>query len=203
MSKNNLHTKTGSIQDNEWLLSRRKFIKTLVLSGIAIQLPWLSSCSEENEFIENTSPLTINQYKTVRAVQDILFPDDGNGPGARQINAGPYLVWVLNDQHLDPDENNYIIERIDELESYSKENYGNFFHNLSLGNQEEIIEQIINESWGSRFMSRLITLIFEALLLDPAYGSNPKGIGWEWLEHDPGQPRPTKKILYPEILNNI
>lgn len=203
MSKYNLNIKTESNQDNEWLLSRKKFIKTIVLSGIAIQLPWLNSCSEEDEFIENTSPLTIDQYKTIRSIQDILFPDDGNGPGARQINAGPYLIWVLNDKYLDPDENNYIINRIDELESYSKEKYGDFFHFLSLGKQEEIIEQIISESWGERFMSRLITLILEALLLDPAYGSNPKGIGWDWLDHDPGQPRPTNKILYPEILKNI
>lgn len=203
MSKNNLHIKTDAVQDNEWLLSRKKFIKTLVLSGVAIQLPWISSCSNENEVIENTSPLTADQFKTVRAVQDILFPDDGNGPGARQINAAPYLVWVLNDQRLDPDENNYIIEKIDEFVSYSKEKYKDHFHNLSLGDQKEIVASISEESWGNRFLSRLITLILEALLLDPAYGSNPNGTGWEWLNHDPGQPRPTEEILYPEIFNNI
>lgn len=195
----------SSIDDNhesEWLLSRSKFVKTLVLSGLAIQLPWLTSCSSEEEIIKNCSPLTEDQFKSVRAVQDILFPDDGNGPSARDINAASYLVWVLNDSFLDPEENTYLFEKIDKLEAYSKMKYNSFFHSLSLGNQEEMIASINKESWGNKFLSRLITLIMEALLLDPAYGSNTDEMGWEWLNHNPGQPRPTTKILYPEIFKN-
>lgn len=203
MSKSKEQIDLDNIQENEWSLSRKKFIQTLVLSGIAIQLPWLTACSTDDETVGNCAPLNESQFKTVRAVQDVLFPEDGNGPGARQINAAQYLVWVLNDSRLDSDENNYIIERIDELESYTKENYGDYFHTLSQGNQEEIIAFITKESWGNRFSSRLITLIMEALLLDPTYGSNTNEVGWEWLNHNPGQPRPTAKIVYPEIFNNI
>jgi len=38
--------------------------------------------------------------------------------------------------------------------------------------------------------------IFEALLVDPVYGGNPNGIGWKWLEHQPGLPRPTADKRY-------
>lgn len=203
MSDNKEQIDSINIHENEWLLSRKKFIQTLFLSGIAIQLPWLSACSTDEEIIENCSPLTVNQFKTILSIQDILFPEDGNGPSSKQINAMSYLVWVLNDMRLDTEENNYIIEKTEELESFTKENYGDYFHNLSLGNQEEIIAFISKESWGNKFLSRLLTLILEALLLDPAYGSNTNEIGWNWLNHNAGQPRPTSKILYPEIFKNI
>ena len=201
--KKKVNIESDNTQESEWLLSRKKFIKSLILTGVAVQIPWLNSCSTEEETINNCAPLIDHQFKTVRAVQDILFPNDGNGPSARDLNAAPYLVWILNDSRLDPDENNYIIERIDELEAYSKDKYGDYFYRLSLRNQEEIIAFISEESWGNRFLSRLLTYILEALLLDPAYGSNTNEVGWEWLNHNPGQPRPKKEILYPEIFNNI
>ena len=38
--------------------------------------------------------------------------------------------------------------------------------------------------------------IFEALLSDPVYGGNPEGIGWRWLGHRPGFPRPNQRNRY-------
>ena len=186
-----------------WMFSRQKFLKTLVLSGVALQLPWISACSKEEDKIENFKPFSLHQYKTVRSLQDILFPDDGNGPGARQINATPYLVWVLNDSNLDPEENQYIIDRINEFDTFTIEEQGEVFYELSEGNQEHIVALAHELPWGEQFFSRLLTLIFEALLLDPVYGSNPNEIGWEWLSHNPGFPRPSKEIQYPQILNRL
>ena len=31
-------------------------------------------------------------------------------------------------------------------------------------------------------------------------GGNPNNIGWNWLGHHPGQPRPSKEINYPTII---
>ena len=43
---------------------------------------------------------------------------------------------------------------------------------------------------------RLLTLIFEALLLDPLiWEAIKKLIAWSWLGHHPGQPRPSKKLV--------
>jgi gluconate 2-dehydrogenase gamma chain len=190
------------MHENEWLISRKLFVKTLILSGVALQIPWLQSCDSE-EKIGSTEPLSLEQFKTLRAVQDILFPADGSGPSARDINAAAYLVWVLNDSRLDPDENNYIIEQLDKFEVECAAFHGDAFFNLSQGNQEDFIASISNESWGKKWLSRLITFIFEALLLDPSYGSNTNEVGWEWLSHNPGQPRPTQEILYPEIFEKL
>jgi len=42
----------------------------------------------------------------------------------------------------------------------------------------------------------LLTYILEALLTDPVYGGNPNGIGWTWLQHQPGFPTPTEDKKY-------
>ena len=36
----------------------------------------------------------------------------------------------------------------------------------------------------------------EALMLDPVYGGNPDMIGWKWLEHQAGFPRPVAGKTY-------
>ena len=45
----------------------------------------------------------------------------------------------------------------------------------------------------------MVTLLFEALLLDPLYGGNKEEKGWKWLNHTPGFPRPTEELRY-EVL---
>jgi len=190
------------MNENEWLISRKMFVKTLVLSGVALQMPWLTSCSPGDE-IGETKPLSISQYKVARAVQDILFPDDGNGPSARDINATSYLVWVLNDPLLDPDENAFLIDKLDAFNAKCKVEYGDDFYELSHSEQHDFIGGIAEEVWGKKWLSRLITFIFEALLVDPAYGGNTNEMGWEWLSHNPGQPRPIEEIRYPEIFNKL
>jgi gluconate 2-dehydrogenase gamma chain len=37
------------------------------------------------------------------------------------------------------------------------------------------------------------------MLSPPAYGGNPNGIGWQWLNHQPGFPLPEKGGRYYEI----
>ena len=202
MSKNKPFNPSIESGEDSWTLSRSKFLKTLVLSGVALQMPWLQSCSVD-EVIDDTNPLTLKQYKTIRSVQDILFPEDGNGPGAREINATEYLCWVLRDPLLDPNEGTYIIERIDKLDELAVKEKGDSFFNLYESDQLDLIERISSESWGKKWLSRLLTLIFEALLLDPVYGGNVKGASWEWLKHDPGLPRPTKELIYPEIFKKL
>lgn len=172
----------------------------MLLSGAALQLPWLTSCSNQETYSGSTAPLNSDQFKRLQHVLQNLFPNDGNGPGAAEINADTYILWVLNDDELDPDENQYIIEKLDKLEIYSKEKKGVSFIELSHSEQFDLLDQASELKWGNRWISRLLTLIFEALLLDPKYGGNPNSTGWKWLEHDPGSPRPDKDHLYPKIL---
>ena len=69
--------------------------------------------------------------------------------------------------------------------------------------KEELIRTISKEPAIKFWLSKHLTLIFEALLCDPIYGGNPDEIGWSWLRHNPGEPRPTKELAYPNILDYI
>jgi len=186
--------------EEQWLLSRKKFVTTLLLGSAALQLPWLSSCKGRRYFPGDTTPLSSHQFKVLQAIQNTLFPSDGNGPGSYEVNADSYVLWVLHDELLDPDEKQYLIDKLDKFDKFSKDKLKYNFYDLNPREQKVIVEDVAKTSWGERFLSRMLTLIFEALLLDPQYGSNTDGIGWKWLNHDPGTPRPNETHLYPTIL---
>lgn len=177
----------------------------MVLSGVAIQLPWLQSCSTDpddlNESLPNDiSPFTSEEFKTIRAFQRVLFPDDGNGPGAKQINAEKYLCWAFRDPYMDKTEIENYKKRINQLMTTCKAETGNEFIHLSTGDRHDFVESLSKKDWGEKFISRNLTLIFEALLLDPVYGGNTNRAGWEWLSHNPGTPRPNENNVYPQIM---
>ena len=184
-----------------WNLSRKHFIKTAIAGGVLTQLP-LIRLSAQNDNLQNVI-LNEAQLEIIESVQDILFPSDNYGPGAKEINAANYLLWVLSDPGKDPGEVSYIIDGISWVNETSEEKYSERFVDLNPAQKENIIALISFESWGESWLSVLLSFIFEALFCDPQYGGNPDGIGWNWLEHNPGQPRPTIKLLYPEILYSI
>lgn len=186
-----------------WNFSRRKFVESLVLTGLAVQVPWLQSCqAEQPELPENIQPFTESQFRDLRALLYVLFPDDGNGPGARELRADEYVLWVLKDQQADPEEIAFIVDHTQRFSKEVKEKYDSHFQHLSASEQEEVLLQFMDDtSWCTRWSGRLMTLILEALLLDPQYGVNTQEKGWEWLEHNPGYPRPKKENLYPQILD--
>lgn len=186
---------------DRWQRSRRTFVKTILLAGISTQLPLLQSCY--NNSIETEAILPKNSLIILRIVQDILFPSDYLGPGALELKADKYLLWVLSDKRLDKDEQQYIRDGIAWVEETAQETYEENFPSLTRKKQELLIANISKENWGENWLSVLLTFIFEAMFADPLYGSNPDGIGWKWLEHNPGNPRPTAQLMYDNILSNL
>jgi len=185
----------------DWLLSRNEFIKTVAAGGIFTQLPINSLAGKTESYRSNT--FTKDQAEIVESVQQILFPSDKNGPGAKEVNAFDYLGWVLSDKQMDQEEVQYIINGIGWVDETSNEVYSSPYLQLTQTEKEKLIEKISQENWGESWLSVILTFIFEALLCDPQYGGNPNGIGWIWLSHNPGQPRPVKDLLYPEILTTV
>ena len=185
---------------DNWTLSRKQFITTLMLGGIATQLPWLTGCAAQEPIPSDLSPLDQEAFLNLRALLLVLFPEDDNGPSALDVNADRFILWVLNDSELDPNENQYIIDKLEKLQALSVEEEGRGYHACDHDIREDLVERAIELGWGKRFFSRLLTLTFEALLLHPIYGGNPNEVGWLWLEHNPGQPRATTTLSYPEIL---
>ncbi len=184
--------------EKDWHLSRQQFIRTCVLAGIS--LPLLNACSSEENI--GLPPLSASQYSTLKALLNALLPEDGNGPGAETIKAAPYIVGTLNDPFLDPEENLTIISNLDRFRRECTASFSANFEDLSADDQEAFIRTVSRE-WGKSWLSKLMTRLFEALLIDPIYDVNPDGAGWKWLNHDPGAPRPTARIKYPEIISNV
>ena len=192
------------IEDYKWEISRKEFLKSLLVLGVAANIPLLTSCEtkEDPEFFDCT-PLSTEQLKVLQAVQLVLFPKEGNGPSALEVNADKWIVYVLNDSREPQREKDFIVEHLDGLNQLSKETNKASYDLLNIDRQEDLLDLFFEEKAPKRWGSRMLTLIFEALLLDPLYGVNPDNIGWKWLNHNPGVPRPNDKNMYPTIYTTM
>ena len=198
------------IELHQWTIDRRKWLK-LALAGIALtQIPWLLSCeSKEDEnsqkeiTLDGKGILTPDEIKHLHCIQNLLVPSDGNGPSAEDVFAHSYFIWMLNDEHLSSTDKTYYIDSLQKLISLCKEKFGKSLLNLSKEEQNLFIANSIESGWTQGYLSKMITIIFEAVLLDPIYGVNPNEIGWDWLEHIGGSPRTNASTKYPEIYKTI
>jgi len=192
-------------------LNRRAFLRqtsaSILIAGIAACKPSTpsSSVAENNGLIPTiVSDKFIfddHQKKSLIAVQMQLFPDDGDGPSAIEINGLAYLEWALTDPGNQEDgDGDFVLKGIGWLDGLSEQTQGDKFVNLSLTQQDKVLKQISGSSTGENWMSLLLYYLMEALLLDPFYGGNPDGVGWKWLNHQPGFPTPDKKTSYQNFL---
>lgn len=135
-------------------------------------------------------------WATIDIVQNHLFPSETDSPGAKEINAITYLRNVISSPAIDQDEKQFILNGVKWLNDLSLEKQEAVFTHLSYSQQSDMLHQISKSKAGSRWISKLLSYIFEALLGDPVYDGNPDGIGWKWLNHHPGFPRPPKHKRY-------
>jgi gluconate 2-dehydrogenase gamma chain len=184
-------------------VDRRTF---LVRSGAALAtvaalagLPYVL----RKELIRETSFILFSseQHATVVAVQEHLFPAGPDSPGATDINAATFLEWVITIPGIDPDARNTIVNGVGRVEDASRERFERSFHDLD-GEERELLLRYLadNTRWGEAWLSLMLYYVIEALLCDPAYGSNPDEVGWRWLEHQPGFPRPPADKIYGRLL---
>ena len=190
-------------------MERRKWLK-LALAGVVLsQIPWMVSCDIETDDVLDIPPLdgkgifTNEEMKGLFFIQNILVPNDGNGPSAATVNAHDYFVWTLEDKRLPTSEKEYFTSKLKDLLHLCKEKFSKNFIDLPVEDRELFVTNNIESGWTQTFLSRMITVIFEAMLLDPVYGGNPNEIGWDWLEHIGGSPRANAETKYPEIYKNI
>ena len=137
------------------------------------------------------------QRQAVSAVQEHLFPHAHDSPGATDINAAAYLEWAITAPGIDPDTRNIIANGVGRLQDASRERFEVLFGDLSFEQREQLLRYLADKTrWGRAWLSLLLYYLFEALLSDPVYGGNPDEIGWRWLEHQPGFPRPPTDKIY-------
>lgn len=177
-------------QMEHWELNRRSFLRTALLAGAASQIAWFTSCSTQlevrNEF------LTAEQSTILKSVLMIIFPDDGNGPSADDLNSFGYILWSLGNEYDPTQDKEFIINGLDWTNEFAIENFNDNYYDLSESDKANVIASIQEEKWGKNWMSVMVTLVLESLVLDPIYGGNKDEKGWEWLEHEAGSPRPTE-----------
>lgn len=137
------------------------------------------------------------QRHALRAVQQHLFPSEADSPGAADINATAYLETAITAPGIDPDTRNTIVNGIGRLQDASRERFDVLFNSLDYEQREQLLRYLADETrWGRAWLSLLLYYLFEALLSDPVYGGNPGEIGWRWLQHQPGFPRPPPDKIY-------
>lgn len=189
---------------HQQLISRRKFLLgTATLMSVAlfsVETHAMSGQVSDKPVENNTENLSEHVSKTLYAVQDHLFPKASDSPGAAEIHALIYLKKnVLNDAARDQDEKRFILNGVGWLDDLSMSSLGKKFLLLNEQQREKLLRQIEKSSAGENWLSTILLYIFEALLCDPLYGGNPDGIGWKWLDHQPGFPRPTAGKLYGKL----
>lgn len=149
--------------------------------------------TRETDFILFSS----SQQATVQAVQAHLFPNDPDSPGAMDINATEYLQRAITAPGIDPDTRNVIVNGADRFQDASRERFDGVVATLKHQEREILLRYLADKTrWGRAWLSLLLYYILEALLSDPVYGGNPNGIGWHWLDHQAGFPRPPVGKIY-------
>ena len=188
-----------------WLQSRREFVKKVSLLVGASSLPWtVDSCSSDRYIPSVTTTIFDKiEYYTLSKVHNVLFPVDQFGPGAKDFRTVEYLDWAISDDNLDIEDKNYIIKGIGWIDEASMDKYNKPFIELTDKEIESLVDIVSKSDWGESWLSRNLTYIFEAQFSDELYRSNIGGKGWKWLSHYPGYPRPTVDMIYDNIFETI
>ncbi|MFK8046201.1 MAG: gluconate 2-dehydrogenase subunit 3 family protein [Crocinitomicaceae bacterium] len=186
----------------DWNKSRRQFIKGLVAAGIMTQIGFLESCNHSDDLIKE-SFFSENELKNITEIINVLFPDNGNGPSAGQINVIPHIIWTIQDKTFGYDAYDMFLISLEKLSEHCNDMYKKDFKELDTVNKNRVIESISVLKWGERLLSNTTNYIFEALVLDPSYNVNRNEVGWDWLGHIPGYPRPLQKDLYPKFIERL
>ena len=205
MTTNKKHIKPSSLDNlDKWSTNRRAFIKSVGVVAVYSQILRFQSCQNKpNKVYVANDYLTGLQAEIIQKVQAVLFPNDGNGPSVDDINAYGHFVWVLSDKRKRQDEIDYLINGLNWTEETANEQYKKSFNQLNESEVEQLVDFIANEKWGKDWLSVVLTLIFEALALDSIYNINTNQVGWKWLEHQTGTPRPNIDITYDKIFKTI
>ncbi len=176
---------------------RRTFILS---SGSSLAFAPLTASAIVNTLISDeliTSPLkhfTKRDWLTIAIVQNHLFPSEPDSPGAVEINALHYLHDFLNNPATDPLDSEFIHSGSRLLQQSTDGALS--LSDQSIEQREITLRQFEKTNDGRRWLVTILNYVLEALLTDPVYGGNPDRIGWQWLEHRAGEPRPPMNKRY-------
>ena len=138
-------------------------------------------------------------WLTLNATLNHLLPSSKTGPSAKALQAINYLYQIMTVQPTPKDEKEFILKGVGWLNGYAKNQKSARFVELNFEEKEQVLRGISGSNAGSNWINTLLNYLLEAMLSPSAYGGNPDGIGWQWLEHQGGFPLPTKGQRYFEL----
>ena len=178
-------------------LSRRNLLKSAAGATGVMALPAFSlDITKQTSLVKliKTDP-----WLTLDATLAHLLPTSATGPSAADINALAYLYQVMTVQPTSSEEKAFIIKGVGWLNDFANSQYSKAFVKLSFDEKELLLRGISRSNAGENWLNTLLNYIFEAMLTPPAYGGNPDGVGWQWLEHQGGFPLPKAGQRYFEL----
>lgn len=177
------------------VMDRRAFLLRLAGGSLATLFPAGSGARDQ---ADEALP-DVARWQLVGIVQDHLFPSETQAPGATEINALRYLQRVAADEGLDTGHRAFLLRGASWVDEQARREEGRSFIELEHAGRERVLRSVAQSDAGENWLSVILVYLLEALLADPVYGGNPDGIGWQWLGHTPGFPRPPAGKRYGEL----
>lgn len=127
------------------------------------------------------------------AVLDRLMPSGGpEAPGARDVNAIGYLDALFTTDEISDNVQALILWGLDRLKRRAAEAHQTVeLQRLAPAELDALIGTMEADRDGIRWMRATLEFVLECFFGDPVHGGNPNQIGWKWIRHRPGTPRPT------------
>ena len=180
--------------NSTYKISRRDFIR--LSSAVLAMYPLATRAAK----IPATAIEELKEpWRTLAAVQQHLLPAGKTTPGAADIHALAYLQNMLKAPDMSDEDRELIHNGVGWLNGLSQQLKKKDFIDLNVADRETLLRKVENSRKGQRWLSLLLTYLLEALVSDPVYGGNANGLGWKWLQHQPGFPRPPKDKTYPHL----
>jgi len=179
-------------------MDRRAFLGS---SGVALAAALLGRLEAYAAAAPAPTPLSgagiePDGWRILGLVQTHLFPSEAQAPGAKEVNALGYLHFVMTWKGTDPAEPRILRSGLDRLREIATQTAGGTFEALDAPGREQTLRTLEAGESGTEWILLVLDYIFEALLADPVYGGNPEGVGWRWLQIEPGHQRPEPDQRY-------
>jgi len=153
----------------------------------------------QNEQKQIAAIVKTEPWLTIDTVLNHLLPESSNGPSAKELRVLAYLYNVVHQQPTEQNEIDFIFKGVGWLNGFTKKQLDKSFVALTKAEKETMLRGVSRSPAGENWLNNLLGYIFEAMLSPPAYGGNPEGIGWQWLEHQAGFPLPKSGQRYYEL----
>ncbi|MFO0934549.1 MAG: gluconate 2-dehydrogenase subunit 3 family protein [Planctomycetota bacterium] len=137
--------------------------------------------------------LTTEEWATLAAVQETLWPAGDGCPGARDLNATGVLDAVLADPDTPPIQLTWVRGALPTLKELAAARGAATFEALDAAGREAVLVAFRDRPEGSGWIRLVLGYTLEAVLGDPVHGGNVGEAGWTWAGYEPGDPRPPSK----------